>query len=302
MTLALAALFAVSTAALAQSYPAKPPTIIVPFAFGTPIDMAARTAAAALQARLERTILVENRPGIDGISTVANAPADGYTLLTVGMQATVAPKLDLSRHFSAVGQVVAMDLVLVAHRSMAARNVPELVAALKAEPGRYRFGSEGDATPTYLAAELFKRETHVDAQHVAYQHLPLAVGDASLGRLQFMFAPSARALPHIKSGALRALAVTGAKRLEVLKDTPTMVEAGFPGFIVSDWVGFAVRAGTPAAIVERLNGELKRGLADPDVRTQLARMGAEVATGTPRAFDELIAAEAKRWEKLAPKR
>lgn len=263
----------------------------MPFAFGTPADLSARIAAAALQERLARTVLVEDQPGTSAFAEVAAASADGYTLLAIAMPLAVDP----SRDFTAVGQITVTDYVLVAHRSMAAASVSQLVASLKAEPGRYRFGSGGNGTLAHLAGELFKRAAGIDAQHVAYKRLGVAVGDLAVGRLQFMFLPTAPALPHIKSAALRPLAVTGPQRLEILKDTPTMLEAGFPDFVVRDWVGFVVRKGTPHAIIERLNRELARGLADPDYRAQLGRMGAQVATGTPRAFDELVAAELKRW-------
>ena len=263
----------------------------MPFAFGTPADLAARIAAAALQERLARTVLVDDQPGASAFAEVAAAPADGYTLLAIAMPIAVDP----SRDFTAVGQITVTDYVLVAHRSMAAASVSQLVASLKAEPGRYRFGSGGNGTLTHLAGELFKRAAGIDAQHVAYKQLGVAVGDLAVGRLQFMFLPTAPALPHIKSGALRPLAVTGPQRLEILKETPTMIEAGFADFVVRDWVGFVVRKGTPQPIIERLNAELARGLADPDYRTQLGRMGTQVATGTPRAFDALLAAEVERW-------
>jgi len=264
---------------------------VVPFAFGTPADLSVRIGAAALQENLGRTVLVENQPGGGAFAEVAAAPADGYTLLAIAMPLAVDP----SRDFTAVGQVTVADYVLVAHRSMAAANVSELVATLKAEPGRYRFGSGGNGTLTHLAGELFKRKAGIDAEHVPYKQLGVAVGDLAVGRLQFMFLPTAAALPHIKSGALRALAVTGPRRLEILRNTPTMIEAGFADFVVRDWVGLVVRKGTPQPIIDRLNIELARGLADPDYRAQLARMGAQVATSTPQAFDALVAAEVKRW-------
>ena len=295
--LALAALFTIPCAASAQ-YPENPPTIVVPFAFGTPADLAVRIAAAALQQSLGRTVQVEDQPGKSAYAEVAAAPADGYTLLAIAMPMAADP----SKDFTAVGQVTVADYVLVAHRSMAAHDVPQLVASLKSEAGRYRFGSAGNGTLTHLAGELFKRAAGVDAQHVPYKQLGVAVGDVAVGRLQFMFLPTAPALPHIKSGALRPLAVTGPRRLEVLKDTPTMIESGFRDFVVRDWVGLVVRKGTPEPIIERLNGALARGLADPDYRIQLGRMGAQVATGTPRAFDELIAAEIARWQPFTQKR
>ena len=303
--LALAALFAV--AASAQSYPAKPVHVIVPYSTGTPSDAVARIAAAELQMSLAKSFLVENRPGAAGtigLAELARQPADGYTLLALAMPSSVAPalypdaRLDLPRDFSGVGQITFSYNVLVAHPSVAARNVAELVAMLKAEPGRYSFGSGGNGTPTHLAAELFRQESGVEARHVPYNLLPQALADLVTGRLQYMFFASAPALPHIRSRGLRALAVTGPKRLDVLKDTPTMIEAGFPGFVIRDWVGLIARSGTPRPVIERLNSELNRLMADPDLHVQLGRMGAEVATGTPHEFDELIASEVQRWSKL----
>jgi len=287
---ALVALLCISLAASAQ-YPVKPPTIVVPFAFGAPADLAARIAGAALQQNIGRTVLVEDQPGASAFADVAAAPADGYTLLAIAMPLAADP----SRDFTALGQITVADYVLVAHRSMAAASVSQLVASLKAEPGRYRFGSGGSGTLAHLAGELFERAAGVDAEHVPYKQLGIAVGDLAVGRLQFMFLPTAAALPHIKSGALRALAVTGPRRLDILKSTPTMIEAGFADFVVRDWVGLVVRKGTPQPIIDRLNLELARGLSDLDYRAQLARMGAQVATGTPQAFDALVAAEVKRW-------
>jgi len=295
------------SAATAQTYPAKPIRLIVPYSAGSPPDSVGRIAAAELQFALQRTFIVENRPGaagLIGLTELARAPADGYTFLALAMPSAVAPalypdaKLDLPRDFAALGQVSFSYNVLVAPSSVGASSVADLIALLKSEPGRYSFGSGGNGTPAHLAGELFKQETGVVAQHVPYNQLPQAVADLVSGRLHFMFLASAPALPHIQTRRLRALAVTGPKHLDVLQNTPTMIEAGFPDFVIRDWVGLIARAGTPRAVIERVNAELNRVMAHPEQHAQIGRMGAEVATGTPQAFDELIAAEVKRYARL----
>jgi len=296
-----------AAAAQAQGFPDKPLRMIVPYSVGSPPDILGRIAASRLQAGLGQPVVVENRPGAAGtigLAELSHQPADGYTLLALAMPSSVAPALypqsgnDLERDCRAVGQMVFSYNVLVVHPDVPARSVAGLVAALKANPGRYSFGSGGNGTPAHLAGELFRQETGAAAQHVPYNQLPQAVADLVAGRLQFMFLASAAAVPQVAARRLRALAVTGPRRLEVLKDTPTMVEAGFPDFLIRDWQGLVVRAGTPDGVVERLNAELNRAMALPEVRAQLGKIGAEPATGSARAFDELIASEVRRWGRL----
>jgi tripartite-type tricarboxylate transporter receptor subunit TctC len=296
-----------ATLPCAQGYPERPLHLLVPYSVGTPPDLLGRIAAAQLQAGLGQPVVVDNRPGAAGtigLAELARQPADGYTLLALAMPTSVAPalypqaKLDLSRDTRAVGQMVFSYNVLVAHPAVPAASVAELIALLKAQPGKLSYGSGGNGTPAHLAGELFRSRAGVSAQHVPYNVLPQAVGDLVAGRLEFMFLASAPALAQVGAGKLRALAVTGPKRLAILGNVPTMDEAGFADFLVRDWQGLIVRAGTPPQIVQRLNAELNRGMAVLEVRAKLENMGAEPAPGTPRAFDELIAAEVKRWGAL----
>ncbi len=307
MRFALAALCALPVLSAAQGFPEKPLRLIVPYSVGAPPDILGRIAATGMQAGLGQPVVVENRPGAAGtigLAELAREPADGSTLLALAMPSAVAPalypqaQLDLARDTRAVGQMVFSYNVLVVHPDVPARRVGELVALLKARGREYAFGSGGNGTPAHLAGELFKQQAGVAAQHVPYNQLPQAVADLVAGRLQFMFLASAAAVPQVAAGKLRALAVTGPARLGVLQDVPTMVESGYPQLVIRDWQGLIVKAGTPAAVVARLNAELNRAMRAPQVGEQLRKMGAEPATGTPADFDRLVAAEVQRWGRL----
>lgn len=298
------ALAAFAATALAQSYPSKPLRLIVPYSVGTPPDILGRIAAEHMQGPLGQPIVVENRPGATGtigLTELLRQPADGYTLLAMPMPVSVAPalypelKVDLARDIAPIGQMAWSYNVLVVHPEVQAKNVAELVALLKSQPNKLSFGSGGNGTPAHLAGELFKQQAKVSALHVPYVQFPQAIGDLVAGRLQFMFLAAAPAVAQARGGKLRALAVTGRERLDALKDVPTMVEAGFPQFVMRDWQGIIARAGTPREAVQRLNAALDRAMALPQVRAQLAKMGNDAATGTPQQFGELIAADAERW-------
>lgn len=291
----------------AQDYPARPLRLIVPYSVGTPPDILGRIAATHLQAALGQPVVADNRPGAAGtigLAELARQPADGHTLLALAMPTSVAPALypqttlESGRDFQAVGQMVFSYNVLVVHPDVPARSARDLAAFLNGQPGKYSFGSGGNGTPAHLAGELFRQQASTAAQHVPYNQLPQAVADLVAGRLQFMFLASAPALAQAGAGRLRALAVTGPKRLQVLHEVPTMIESGYPDFVIRDWQGLIVRAGTPREIIDRLNAELNRGMQLPEVRARLQKFGAETATGSPRDFEDLIASEVQRWSRL----
>jgi tripartite-type tricarboxylate transporter receptor subunit TctC len=295
---------AFAATAFAQSYPSKPLRLIVPYSVGTPPDILGRIAAEHMQGPLGQPIVVENRPGATGtigLTELLRQPADGYTLLAMPMPVSVAPalypelKVDLAKDIAPIGQMAWSYNVLVVHPEVQAKNVAELVALLKSQPNKLSFGSGGNGTPAHLAGELFKQQAKVSAVHVPYVKFPQAIGDLVAGRLQFMFLAAAPAVAQVRGGKLQALAVTGRERLDALTDVPTMVEAGFPQFVMRDWQGIIARAGTPREAVQRLNAALDRAMALPQVRAQLAKMGNDAATGTPQQFGELIAADAQRW-------
>ncbi|WP_447922243.1 Bug family tripartite tricarboxylate transporter substrate binding protein [Achromobacter aegrifaciens] len=308
-TLALVSSTLLAKGARAQDppFPTKPIRTIVPYSVGTPPDVVTRIIAAKMTTSLGQSVYVENRPGATGtvgLAELLRQPPDGYTIMTMLQPISVAPALypgltvDLARDLGAVGQFTSYCNVLAVHPSIPAKTAAELVALLKARPNDYNFGSGGSGTPAHLAGELFKQQAGVSATHVPYNQFPQAVGDLLQGRLQFMFVTSSVIVPHIQTGRVRALAVTGTKRISALPDVPTMIEAGFPDFDVSGWDGFVVRSGTPEPIITRLNRELAKAVKSPDVTDRFQALGVDPVTGGPTQFSELIAAESKRWGSL----
>jgi tripartite-type tricarboxylate transporter receptor subunit TctC len=296
------------TVAVAQPYPAKPIRLVVPAAAGTPIDIVSRVVADRAAAVLGQPIVVELKPGATGTVgavEVLKQPADGYTLMITFMPMAVAQSIytrvpfDLRKDFAPIGQTVWSYNVLVVHPSVPARSPKELVEVLKAHPGKLSFASGGPGTPAHIAGELFKMQSGTEALHVPYNQFPQAIADVLGGQVQFMFGAMPPFLPHIAAGKLRALAVTGPVRLAALKDVPTMVEAGFPDFVVRDWQGVVAKAGTSPMVIQQINAALAQAMRSDELHAVLSKLGADAATGTAEEFGHLIESETARWAKVA---
>ena len=310
----LAALAASLAAALAPvafaqpAYPTKPIRIVVPFPPGGTTDILARAAAQKMTEAWKEQAVVDNRPGAGGnigAELVAKAPADGYTLLmgTVGthaINASLYAKMpyDHVKDFAPVILVAAVPNVLVVHPSVPATTVAELIAYAKANPGKLNFASSGSGTSIHLAGELFKVMAGVQMTHVPYKGSAPAIADLLGGQVQLMFDNLPSALPQIRAGKLRALAVTSSQRAAALPDVPTIAESGLPGYEASSWFGLLAPAGTPADIVAKINGEVARWLASPEAKEKLLAQGANAAGGTPEDFARHIATETAKWQKV----
>ena len=310
----LAALAASLAAALAPvafaqpAYPTKPIRIVVPFPPGGTTDILARAAAQKMTEAWKEKAVVDNRPGAGGnigAELVAKAPADGYTLLmgTVGthaINASLYAKMpyDHVKDFAPVILVAAVPNVLVVHPSVPATTVAELIAYAKANPGKLNFASSGSGTSIHLAGELFKVMAGVQMTHVPYKGSAPAIADLLGGQVQLMFDNLPSALPQIRAGKLRALAVTSSQRAAALPDVPTIAESGLPGYEASSWFGLLAPAGTPADIVAKINGEVARWLASPEAKEKLLAQGANAAGGTPEDFARHIATETAKWQKV----
>jgi len=301
--LALAASFA-----HAQAYPAKPIRVVVPFPPGGATDILARAAGQKLTETLGQPVIIDNRPGAGGnigSELVAKSGNDGYTLLmgTVGthaINASLYAKMpyDHVKDFVPIVLVAGVPNVLVVHPSVPANSVQELIAYGRANPGKLNFASSGSGTSIHLAGELFKVMTGVQMTHVPYKGSAPAVSDLLGGQVQLMFDNLPSALPHIKGGKLKALAVTSMARAPALPDIPTVSESGVPGFEASSWFGLLAPAGTPRDVVTRINGEVAKWLASTDGKEKLAAVGANAAGGSPEDFAKHIAAETAKWAKV----
>lgn len=302
--LAAAACLLLSTAAGADAYPARPLRLIVPFAAGGPGDFLARLVSPKLTEALGQSMVIDNRGGANGqIATeiAAKADPDGHTLLIISaghtVNATLYPKLpyDSVRDFAPITRMVSGPAIVIVHPSLPARSVKELIAYARANPGRINFASSGTGAPSHLAVELFKVMTQTDLVHVPYKGMAPGITDLLGGQVQVSFPTMVAGLVHARAGRLRALAVTSAQRSAAAPELPTMAEAGVPGYEANNWYGIIAPARTPAAIVTRLNAELARILALPDVRDRLSAQGMDPASTTPAAFTAYIQSEIRKW-------
>ncbi len=290
------------------TFPTKPIRIVVPFPAGGTTDILARAVAQKLTETGGQPVVVDNRPGAGGnigAELVAKSPPDGYTLLmgTVGTHA-INPSLyarmpyDHQKDFAPVILVAGVPNVLVINPAVPANSVQELIAYGKANPGKLNFASSGSGTSIHLAGELFKTMSGVQMTHVPYKGSAPALADLLGGQVQLMFDNLPSALPQIKGGKLKALAVTSAQRASALPDVPTIAEAGLPGFEATSWFGLLAPAGTPKDVIAKLNGEVAKWLASPEAREKLASQGAIAAGKTPEDFTAHIVAETAKWQKV----
>jgi tripartite-type tricarboxylate transporter receptor subunit TctC len=290
-----------------QSYPAKPVRIIVPYASGGTVDIIARIVSPRLTDALAQQFLVDNRAGggaIIGTQLLAKSPPDGYTTMLANPAHAANPALrgklpyDTLRDFSSVGLVALSASILVVHPSLPVKSVRQLVALAKARPGQLNYASSGTGGAGYLAMELFKSYTGIELVHVPYKGAAPALTDVLGGQVPMMFITIPTVLPHVKAGKLQVLAASSAKRNFMLPEVPTVAESGYPGFENADWYGVIVPAGTPREVVLRLNTEINRALALPEVKERINGLGADVAGGTPEQLDERIRTEVARWRKI----
>jgi tripartite-type tricarboxylate transporter receptor subunit TctC len=290
-----------------EPWPVRPVRFIVPFAPGAANDLIARAVGSKLADIWGQSVVVDNRPGggtVIGSEIVARAPADGYTLLQVGLAHAVNPSViarlpyDSLRDFTMVAQTGESPFVLVTNVSLPVKNVRDLVALAKARPGTLAYGSTGSGGTSHLMGELLKSMAGIDVIHVPYKGLAPALTEVIGGQIQYSFGSWSTVGPFVKSGKLRALAVTSARRSPVTPDLPTIAEEGFKGYDATPWWGIAGPAGIPRPLLARINKGVRAAMASPEMKERFAVQGIEIATGTPEEFTALVQAEIARWAKI----
>jgi tripartite-type tricarboxylate transporter receptor subunit TctC len=304
-TLAVVAALALGTAAQAQSYPAKPIRLVVPFTPGGVTDTSGRLIAEQLSKRLGQQVIVDNKPGASGnIGTqmVASAEPDGYTLLlgfdgTMVINPHVFPKVgfDTVKDFAPIGKIGDAVLILVSYPGFAAKSLKDVIALSKTQPGGLSYGTSGTGGTPHIAGELLKLRTGANLTHIPYKGGGQAMTDVLGGNIPLVYTAIAGAIPHVKSGKLHAVAVSSAKRASSLPEVPTFIENGLPDFEINSWVALLAPAKTPKAIVDKLNAELNAVLSDPEVRERLNGMGISATPGTPDKFGDEIKRDLARY-------
>ncbi len=287
----------------AQSYPSRPVRIIVPLAPGGGTDLVTRLFAQKLTEQMGGTFIVDNRAGggtVIGTELVAKAPADGYTLGAMAPEFTINPSLrklpyDTLKDFTCVAQMTSGQYFLSTHPSVPVQTIKQLVALAKSRPGQLTFASSGAGSANHLAGMLLQQVTGVKMVHVPYRSGGLANSALISGETDFMFSNTASAIPHVKSGRLRAIATTGPRRSLVAPDIPTIAESGVPGFVVTGFYLLVARTGTPQNVIAAVNTEVAKALETSTVKTRLAEFGAEPAGGSPEACNEFVRSEIAKW-------
>jgi tripartite-type tricarboxylate transporter receptor subunit TctC len=296
----------ISSTLHADNYPSKPITLVAVFGPGSASDTICRVIAQPLSAALKESVIVENRPGANGALAaqyVARSAPDGYTLL-MGTNSPLSavpfmmksPPYDAVKDFTPITRVGSFTLMLVVHPSVPANNMRELIGYAKDNPGKLSFASAN--TSGVVAGETLKHWAEINMLHVPYKSTPPALQDLIAGRVSMMFADLTTGLPHVQSGALRALAVTRLQRSSLFPELPTMDEAGVTGFDMDSWAGIVAPAGTPPEIVTRLNTELRKIIDSPDVKKILARAGFEAFSSSPKEFEDTIKVQLGKWGKM----
>lgn len=293
--------------ALAQAYPTKPVTIIVPYAAGGSLDVVTRILARSLTTRLGQTVLVENRAGAGsniGAAYVAKSTPDGYTLFLASPATAINVSLysklnyDPEKDLTPVSLLTAVPSVLLIHPSAPYKSVAELVAHAKQNPGKLNYSSGGAGSSEHLGSEMFKFYAGVDVTHIPYKGGAPALADLMGGQVTMMFSNRIGALPHIRSGKLRALGVADGVRSPQLPDVPTFVEAGYPDLKVLVWSGIMAPTGTPAAIVDRLHAVITEAMQAPEMKAQMDEMGVTIASGGPAQFGEFLKSQIAQWRPI----
>ena len=304
---AVLALFILATAsAFAQTYPSRPVRLLVPTVPGGGLDIVARLVATPLTESLGKAVVVDNRPGASGaiaLETTARATPDGHTIVTISVSQILHAELnktpyDIFRDFAPVSQTASAPYVLTVHTSVPAKSVGEFVSYAKANPGTLNYASSGIATLQQLATELFASIVGVKLVHVPYKGVGQAFPDLLSGRTQMTMSSVSAMANLIRSKGIRAIAVTSAQRTAMLPEVPTMIEAGIPGFVVTQWHGILAPAGTPRPVIERLQRDIAKGLQQPDVVAKLTADGTDAVGSSPQQFAAHMKSERAKWQKV----